>query len=89
MPITGNPKKMAHDVAQGYNQFTQPTLRQYSPEELKVLVFNLNFVLRELRGKQIPLEDSDALKDRNLKIQRINHAINMIQNYSATHKIKL
>jgi hypothetical protein len=89
MPIAGNPKKMAQDVAQGFQQFSHASLRQYTAEDLKVLLFNLNFVLREMRGKQIPLEDIEGLKDKNNKIRRVNQAINMIQSYSAQRGIKL
>ncbi len=89
MPIAGNPKKLAYDVAQGHYQFTPPTLHQHPPGELKAIFFNLNFVLRELRGKQIPLEDIEALKERNVKIQRLNQAIHVIQSYAASKKINL
>ena len=89
MPIAGNPKKLAYDVAQGYQQFTQATLRAYSPEELKVLLFNLNIVLRELRGTQVPLEDFEALKDKNMKIRRLNQAITTIQSYASLKGHKL
>ena len=84
MPITGNPKKLAQDVANGFQQFTQASLRPYTLEDLKVLLFNLNFVLRELRGKQIPLEDIESLKDKNNRIHRINQAVNIIQSFAAT-----
>jgi len=84
MPITGNPKKLAQDVANGFQQFTQASLRPYTLEDLKVLLFNLNFVLRELRGKQIPLEDIEGLKDKNNRIHRINQAINIVQSFAAT-----
>ncbi len=89
MPIAGNPKKLASDVANGFQQFNPSTLRQYTLEDLKVILFNLNFVLRELRGKQIPLDDVDSLKDKNNKIRRINQAINMIQSFSAQKGMKL
>jgi hypothetical protein len=84
MPIAGNPKKLAQDVANGFQQFTQASLRPYTIEDLKVLLFNLNFVLRELRGKQIPLEDIEGLKDKNNRIHRINQAVNIIQSFAAT-----
>ncbi len=84
MPIAGNPKKLAQDVANGFQQFTQASLRSYTIEDLKVLLFNLNFVLRELRGKQIPLEDIEGLKDKNNRIRRINQAVNIIQSFAAT-----
>ena len=84
MPIAGNPKKLAQDVANGFQQFTQASLRPYTIEDLKVLLFNLNFVLRELRGKQIPLEDIEGLKDKNNRLHRINQAVNIIQSFAAT-----
>jgi hypothetical protein len=83
MPIAGNPKKLAYAVAQGYQQFTQSALRAYTPEELKVLVFNLNVVLREVRGTPVPLEDVENLKDKNVKIRRLNQAISTIQSFAA------
>jgi hypothetical protein len=87
--IAGNPKKLAYDVAQGYFQFTTTSLRQYGPEDLKGLLFNLNIVLRELRGKQISLEEIEALKDKNLKIRRLNQAITTIQGYSSSRGYKI
>ena len=88
MPIAGNPKKLAYAVAQGYQQFTQSTLRAYTPEELKVLVFNLTIVLREVRGTQVPLEDAENLKDKNVKIRRLNQAISTIQSFGALKGIR-
>jgi hypothetical protein len=82
MPIAGNPKKLAYSVAQGFQQFTPSTLRAYTPEELKVLVFNLNIVLREVRGTQVPLEDGEKLKDKNVKIRRLNQALSTIQSFA-------
>ena len=88
MPIAGNPKKLAYAVAQGYQQFTQSTLRAYTSEELKVLVFNLTIVLREVRGTQVPLEDAENLKDKNVKIRRLNQAISTIQSFAALKGIR-
>jgi hypothetical protein len=54
-----------------------------------VILFNLNIVLREIRGKQIPLEDMEGLKDKNNKIRRINQAINIIQSFAALKGMKI
>ena len=89
MPIAGNPKKLAQDVAHGFLQFTQGTLRQYTVEDLKVILFNLNLVLRELRGKQIPLEDIEGLKDKNNNMRRLTQAITIIQSFAATKGLKI
>jgi hypothetical protein len=89
MPIAGNPKKLASDIAHGFQQFTHASLRQYTAEDLKVILFNLNFVLREIRSKQIPLEDMEGLKDKNNKMRRINQAINMITSFAGLKGIKI
>ena len=89
MTISGNPKKMAFDVALGYQQFTHATLRQYTPDDLKALLFNLNVVLREVRSKQVPLEDSEGLKEKNNKIRRLLQAVNLIQSYANLKGIKI
>jgi hypothetical protein len=89
MPIAGNPKKLAQDVANGFQQFSQASLRQYTVEDLRVILFNLNFVLRDLRGKQIPLEDIEGIKDKNNKIRRISQALNIIQSFAATKGLKI
>jgi hypothetical protein len=89
MPIAGNPKKLAYDVAHGFQQFTHATLHPYTPEDLKVLNFNLNIVLREVRGTQVPLEDIEGLKDKNVKIRRLNQAITTIRTFAALKGIKV
>jgi hypothetical protein len=89
MPIAGNPKKLAQDVANGFQQFSQASLRQYNVEDLRIIIFNLNFVLRDIRGKQISLEDIEALKDKNNKIRRITQALNIIQSYASLKNIKI
>jgi hypothetical protein len=87
--MVGNPKKMAYEIAQGFQQITPPYLRQYSVGDLQIIFFNINFVLREIRAKQVPLEDFESLKDRNVKIHRLHQAINIIQIYSKANKIKI
>ena len=89
MPIAGNPKKLAQDVAHGFQQFTPATLRQYIAEDLRVILFNLNLVLRELRSKQIHLEDIEGLKEKNNNMRRLNQAINIIQSFAATKGLKI
>jgi hypothetical protein len=89
MPISGNPKKLAQDVANGFQQFSQASLRQYTVEDLRVIIFNLNFVLRDIRGKQISLEDIEALKDKNNKIRRITQALNIIQSFANLKNLKI
>ena len=89
MPIAGNPKKLASDIAHGFQQFTQASLRQYTLEDLRVILFNLNLLLREIRSKQLPPEDIEGTRDKNNKIRRINQTISMIQTFAATKGMKI
>lgn len=81
MSISGNPHKMAMDIAEGYMSFTVATLKKYAASDLKIIITNLQMVLRELRREQPPLEDIMAIKTKNMKIQRVNHALTIITSY--------
>jgi hypothetical protein len=81
MPIAGSPKKLAQDIAEGYLMLAPPGLRKYVAADLKIILTNLALVARELRQQQIPLEDSMALKSRNMKLSRLNQSEVVIRAY--------
>jgi hypothetical protein len=89
MPISGNPKSLAMDIADGFVSLSPSTLRRYTPSDLKIIHSNLNLVLREVRGEVIPPEDLMGIKKKNLRIQRINQALLMLSNYCRTQKVPL
>lgn len=74
MAISGNPKKMAQDLAEGFFLITPPMLKQYSAADFKTILSNTAIVARELRQAAIPLDDVMALKFRNMKLSRLNQA---------------
>ncbi len=89
MPLAGNPKKLALDVAHGFQNFTPANLRQYTAEDLKNLLLNLEIVLREVRGKQIPLDNIEALKEKNMRVRRLTQAVFTIKSYASSKGNKL
>jgi hypothetical protein len=42
-----------------------------------------------VRGTQVPLEDVEALKEKNVKIRRLNQALNTIQSYASLKGIRI
>lgn len=80
---------MAMDIAEGYMSFTVATLKKYTAVDLKVINSNLQMVLKELRRKQTPLEDVMAIKMKNMKMQRVNHAITIISAYCRKKRLSL
>ena len=89
MAISGSPKKMAQDIADGFLMLSPPMLRPYTPADLKTILTNLGIVARELRAQQIPLEDFMAIKAKNMKLTRVNQAEMIIRNYGRKNRIPL
>jgi hypothetical protein len=74
MAISGNPKKIAQDISEGFLIISAPSLKRYNGSDLKTIMNNIAVVSRELRAQQIPLEDVMALKKKNMKVSRLNQA---------------
>lgn len=82
MAISGSPKKMAQDIAEGYQYLTEANLKKYDVQDLRTIINNLQIVMRELRSEQVPLEDVMAIKEKNMKMSRVNQTITLIQAYA-------
>jgi len=89
MPISGNPKKMAQDIAEGYITLSPPVLRQYTQSDMRTILNHLEMTIRTLRQEKIPLEDVMALKARNHKISRVNNTMVMVRGYCKRRGIKI
>lgn len=87
MPISGSPKKMAQDIADGFMMLSPPMLKSYTPADIKIVLANLAIVTRDIRGEQIPLDDVMALKARNMKLSRLNQAEVVIRSYCKKRRI--
>ena len=89
MAISGNPKKMAQDLAEGYFLITPPLLKQYSATDFKTILTNMAVVSRELRQETIPLDDVLALKFRNMKLSRLNQTEMVIRAFCTKRRIPI
>ena len=89
MPISGNPKKMAQDIAEGYITLSPPMLRQYNQNDMRTILNHLEMTIRALRQEKIPLEDVMAIKARNHKISRVNQTMVMLRAYCKRRSIRI
>jgi hypothetical protein len=89
MAISGNPKKLAQDIAGGFFTLTPPMLRQYTPAELKIIVVNLTIVGRDIRQEQIPPDDALAIKQKNTRLSRLNQAEIVIRAHCKKSRIPI
>lgn len=89
MAISGNPLGMAREIGEGFHSLNQATLKKYTAADLKIINNSLQQVLRDARGEAPPSDDSDAVRKKNLRIQRLNQAIMMLANYCRQQRIPL
>lgn len=89
MAIAGNPKKIAQDIAEGFQSLSPPGLKKYNAADLKIILNNINLVKREIRQVQVPLEDVALVKAKNMKISRMNQAEMVLRTYCKKMRIPL
>lgn len=89
MAISGNPKKMAQDIAAGYMLLSPTGLRQYTPADLKLILNSLNLVKRDIRQEQVPLEDILQIKAKNMRLARLNQAETVLRSFCKKKRIPI
>lgn len=87
MAISGNPKKIAQDIAGGFFSLSPPNLKKYTPADLKIILNNINLVKREIRQMQVPLEEVQLVKAKNMQISRMNQAEMVLRTYCKKMRI--
>jgi len=89
MAISGSPKMLAMDIAKSVTNFSAANIKQYTATDLKVIVVNIGIVQREIRGEQIPLDDTMAIKAKSQRLQRLNQALSIIATYAKQHRMNI
>lgn len=89
MAISGNPKKMAQDIAEGFQSLSAPGLKKYSAADLKVILNNLALVQREVRQIQVPQEDALLIKAKNMRLSRLRQAETVLRSHCKKLRINL
>jgi len=85
--IGGSAYAMVRQVADGYTLVTERTFKSLGRGQLDQLSFELERLLREIRGDQPDLEDLDAIQKRNRRIQRLNTCRMMLQTYRQRRRV--
>lgn len=89
MAITGNPLVIAREIGDGFRSLTPVILKRYTPADLKVINTSLQQVLRETRAEVTPAEDAEAVRKKNLRLQRLNQAVLSLTNYCRQNRVAL
>ncbi|MGQ9496376.1 MAG: hypothetical protein ACUVRY_09035 [Thermoanaerobaculaceae bacterium] len=76
--LGGSASAMANQVAEGYTLLTAVQLKRLSDLELDQLQFELEKLLRDLRGQIIPADDIAGNQAKNRKIARLTNALQQV-----------
>ena len=77
---------MARDVAEGFVLLTERALSRFTRNELDLFGFEVDRLLRDLRGDQPALDDLPAIQARNRRLQRLNQGLVVLRAYRMKSK---
>jgi hypothetical protein len=80
-------KATAFDIAEGYIAVNPIFLKSIEKESLKGLYQEIARAQIEIRGQKFPHGDSQAIRFRNTRLQRLNSALMILKNFARERKI--
>ncbi len=89
MAFSGNPRKYAKDIGDGYVLLTPVMLRGYDVAALRELRQALDLELRDSRGEVTPTQDLPAVQAKQRRILRLNNAIRIIRTFALGRRLVL
>lgn len=82
----GSAYSMVRDIAEGYFLVTERTFARFERGDLGQIQFEIDRHMREVRGDQPPIDDTQAVQKRNRRIQRLNTALMVLRSYMQKRK---
>ena len=78
--LGGSAYTMVRDIAEGYVIASELTFKKFQPGDFQTFGFELDKLLREIRGNVPPTGDVDATQKRHRKMQRLQQALTIANN---------
>lgn len=82
-------KSISLDVSEGYTTVNPIFLKPFDPENLKELFKEVMKVQAEIRGEKFPHNNVQAIRWRNLRLQRLHLAATIIRTFARDKRISL
>jgi len=82
-------KAVANDVGEGYMSINPLVLKKFDKDMIKDLFEHLNKAMGAARNLAVPLNDTLALRSKNMKLQRLHNAIIILRNTAREKRIPL
>ena len=82
-------KAVANDVAEGYMTINPLVLKKFDKDNIKELFEYLNKAMAAARNIAVPLTDQIAMRNKNMKLQRLHNSIIILRNTAREKRIPL
>ena len=82
-------KAVANDVAEGYMTINPLVLKKFDKDMIKELFEYLNRAMSAARNIAVPLTDQVAMRNKNMKLQRLHNSIIILRNTAREKRIPL
>ena len=82
-------KAVANDVAEGYMSINPLVLKKFDKDMIKELFEHLNKAMGAARNIAVPLTDQIAMRNKNMKLQRLHNSIIILRNTARERRVML
>ncbi len=82
-------KAVANDVGEGYMSINPLVLKKFDKDMIKDLFEHLNKAMTTARNLAIPLTDIIAMRQKNMKLQRLHNALIILRNIAREKRVPL
>lgn len=79
----------AKDVANGFFTVNPLTLKKFTAEAIKALHHQLKKVQMEVRNERFDSHDVLAIRNRNMRLQRLHQAMTVLENTARERRVIL
>ncbi len=77
------------DIAEGFFSVNPIILKGFNEEGLKELYYSIIKIQSEIRGEKFPNNDPEAIRRRNMRLQRLHNSMFILKNFARERRIIL
>jgi hypothetical protein len=87
MAFSGNPRKYAADIGEGYVLLSPVLLRSYDVAALRELKVALELELRDTRSQLPPQDDLRAVQAKQRRLLRLNQSLGVLRTFALKRRL--
>jgi len=82
-------KAVSYDISEGYLTVNPIFLKSLDDESLKGLYQEIIRVQAEIRAEKFPHSDTQLIRGRNMRLQRLHQSLMVIKNFARERKVMI